>query len=109
MTNSRVSQKGQRSEKLWLPSLLLLAQFLTITPVLLIVFADEQQKRASDGYVTLLDVLDRLSFAIAELESPEKRGASWRQQYSDYQNDLARMLSASAPAPEVREALARVD
>src|ERR1700722_6796356 len=109
MTNSRVSRRSQRCDKLWLPSLLLLAQFLTIPPVLLIVSADEQQRRASDGYVTLLDGLDRLSFAVAELESPEKPGAAWRQQYSEYQGDLARILSASTPAPEVREALARVD
>jgi signal transduction histidine kinase len=111
MRNSKVSQKSQRSEKLWLPSLLLLAQFLTITPVLLIVFADEQQKRASDGYVTLLDGLDRLSFAIAELENIPRPAATreWQQQYSDYRGELDRTLSASAQAPQIRETLARVD
>jgi signal transduction histidine kinase len=107
MTNSKVSQRGQRSERLWLPSFLLLAQFLTITPVLLIVFADEQQKRASDAYVTLLDGLDRLSFAIAELENIPR--PAWRQQYSDYRGELEHVLSDSAPAPQVRETLARVD
>jgi signal transduction histidine kinase len=109
MNKSMVSQKGQRSGRFWLPSLLLLAQFLTITPVLLIVLADEQQRRASDGYLTVLDKLDRLSFAIAELESPAKSGEAWRQQYSDYRGDLSRILSASAPSPQVREALASVD
>jgi signal transduction histidine kinase len=107
MTNSNVSQRGQRSERLWLPSFLLLAQFLSITPVLLIVFADEQQKRASDAYVTLLDGLDRLSFAIAELENIPR--PAWRQQYSDYRGELEHVLSDSAPAPQVRETLARVD
>ena len=119
VTNSKASQAGQRSEKLWLPSLLLLAQFLTITPVLLIVLADEQQRRASDGYVALLDGLDRLSFDIAELGNIPQPGAkqngaaaadvAWRQQYSDYRGDLNRILSASAPSPAVRETLARVD
>ncbi len=114
MKNSKVAQRGSRSQKLWLPSLLLLAQFLTITPVLLIVFADEQQKRASDGYVTLLDGLDQLSFAIADLENipqpaNKQYGAAWQQQYSDYRDQLNRILSASAPPPEVRETLARVD
>lgn len=119
VTNSKASQAGQGSEKLWLPSLLLLAQFLTITPVLLIILADEQQRRASDGYVALLDGLDRLSFAIAELENIPQPGAkhngavaadvAWRQQYSDYRGDLNRILSASAPSPAVRETLARVD
>jgi signal transduction histidine kinase len=119
MTSSKVSQAGQGSEKLWLPSLLLLAQFLTITPVLLIVLADEQQRRAADGYVALLDGLDRLSFAIAELGNIPQPGAkhngaapadaAWRQQYSDYRGDLNRILSASAPSPAVRETLARVD
>jgi signal transduction histidine kinase len=102
----------------------LLAQFLTITPVLLIVFAGEQQRRASDGYVSLLDGLDRLSFAIANLENippvgvkapagvkgeEKSASAAWRQQYSDYRDDLNRVLAASAPAPQVRETLARVD
>ena len=112
MTNSKVSHGGRRSEKPWLPSLLLLAQFLMIAPVLLIVFADEQQKRASDVYVSLLDGLDRLSFEIAELESIPRPGVKqdgiFRQQYSDYRGDLDRILSASAP-PQVRETLARVD
>src|SRR5271154_6118513 len=109
ITNSKVSQTGQRPDKLWLPSLLLLAQFLTITPVLLIVFADEQQSRASDGYVGLLDGLDRLSFAIAELESPAADDTARRQQYSDYRGELNRILSASALVPQIRETLARVD
>jgi len=113
MTNSKVSQRGRRSEKPWLPSLLLLAQFLMIAPVLLIVFADEQQKRASDGYVTLLDGLDRLSFEIAELENIPRPGVKqdgiFRQQYSDYRGDLDRILSTSTPTPQVRETLARVD
>jgi len=111
MTNSKVSQRGQRSEKLWLPSLLLLAQFLTITPVLLIVFADEQQRRASDVDLSLLDGLDRLSFAIAEMENIPQAAVRTprRQQYSEYRSDLNRILSASTPAPQVRETLARVD
>jgi signal transduction histidine kinase len=109
MTNSKASQKSQRSQKLWLPSLLLLAQFLTITPVLLIVFEDEQQRNASREYVTLLDRLDRLSFAIAELENVSLPDAAWRQQYSDYRDDLNGLLAAHATAPPVRETLARVD
>ena len=129
MAKSKISQTRPRSEKLWLPSLLLLAQFLTITPVLLIVFADEQQRRASNGYVTLLDGLDRLSFEIAELENLPQRGAkpdgdkrdvvtqhsaatasaAWRPRYSDYRRDLDLVLSASGQAPQVREILARVD
>jgi len=112
MTNSKVSQRGQRSEKLWLPSLLLLAQFLTITPVLLIVFADEQQRRASDVNLSLLNGLDRLSSALAETENiPQADSGSWRQRYSEYRSDLNRILSASAsaPAPQVGETLARVD
>jgi signal transduction histidine kinase len=109
ITNSKVSHKGQRSEKLWLPSLLLLAQFLTIVPVLFIVFSDEQQRRTSDGYVALLDGLDRLSFAVEELQNIARPEAEWRQQYSNYRGDLNRILSASAATPEVRETLARVD
>jgi signal transduction histidine kinase len=110
MTNSNASRTGRRSGKLWLPSLLLLAQFLTIAPVLLIVFSDEAQRRASDEYLVLLDGLDRLSFAIADLESiPPADNAAWRQQFSDYRADLDRILSASAPSPEVRETLSRVD
>lgn len=109
ITNSKVSRKGQRPQKLWLPSLLLLAQFLTIAPVLLIVFADEQQRKTSDGYVALLDGLDRLSFAIEELENVPRSEEAWRQQYSDYRGDLTRILSASAATPEIRETLARVD
>jgi len=112
-TNSMVAQRGQRSDKPWLPSLLLLAQFLTITPVLLIVFADEQQRKASDGYVTLLDGLDRLSFEIADLENIPRPGVkqdgAWRQQYSEYRGDLNRVLAAPAAAPQVRDTLARVD
>src|SRR5271170_6866411 len=113
MTNSTVSQRGQRSRRPWLPSLLLLAQFLTITPVLLIVLADEQQRRASEGYLTVLDGLDRLSFAIADLENAPTPSTSkdrapaavteWRQQYSDARSELDRMLSASASAPQIRE------
>jgi signal transduction histidine kinase len=109
MTNSKASQTGQLTQKLWLPSLLLLAQFLTITPVLLIVFEDEQQRNASREYVTLLDGLDRLSFAIAELENVSQPDAAWRKQYSDYRDHLNGLLSARATAPEVRETLARVD
>jgi signal transduction histidine kinase len=110
MTNSNASRTVRRSGKLWLPSLLLLAQFLTIAPVLLIVFSDETQRRASDGYVALLDGLDRLSFAIAELENiPAADDAAWRQQYDDYRGDLDRILSTSTPSPEVRETLSRMD
>jgi signal transduction histidine kinase len=111
MKNSKAARKGRRSERLWLPSLLLLlGQFLTITPALLIVFADEQQRRASDGYVNLLDGLDRLSFAVAELPNTGAgAGASWRQQYSDYRGQLDHTLASSAPAPQVREALSQVD
>ena len=99
MTTSKDSQKGRRSEKLWLPSLLLLlGQFLTITPALLIVFADEQQRGASDGYVALLDELDKLSSAIAELETvpAQQSPAAWQQRYSDYRSQLNRTLGSSA-------------
>jgi signal transduction histidine kinase len=114
MKNSKVAPRGPRSQKLWLPSLLLLAQFLTIAPVLLIVFADEQQKKASDGYVTLLDGLDQLSFAIADLENiprpaVKQAGADWRQKYSDYRDQSNRILSVPPAPPEVRDSLARVD
>ena len=112
MTNSKDSQKGRRSEKLWLPSLLLLlGQFLTITPALLIVFADEQQRGASDGYVALLDELDKLSSAIAELETvpAQQSPAAWQQRYSDYRSQLNRTLGSSALTPEIRETLSRVD
>ena len=74
MTNSKVSQRSQRSDKLWLPSLLLLAQFLTITPILLIEFADEQERSASNANVTLVDGLERLSLAIAELDNIPRPG-----------------------------------
>jgi signal transduction histidine kinase len=111
MKNSKAARKGRRSERLWLPSLLLLlGQFLTITPALLIVLADEQQRKASDGYVILLDGLDRLSLAVAELPNTGAgAGASWRQQYSDYRGQLDHTLASSAPAPQVREALSQVD
>ena len=103
-------QRGRRSSQLWLPSLLLLAQFLTIAPVLLIVFSGESQRTAVDGDLALLDGLDRLSFAIAELENiPAADDAARRQQYSAYRADLDRILSTSAPSQKVRETLARVD
>src|ERR1700735_4361846 len=103
-------QRGRRSSQLWLPSLLLLAQFLTIAPVLIIVFSGESQRTAVDGDLALLDGLDRLSFAIAELENiPAADDAARRQQYTDYRADLDRILSTSAPSQKVRETLARVD
>jgi hypothetical protein len=109
MKNPKVTQRVRHSEKLWLPSLLLLlGQFLTITPALLIVFADEQQRKTSDGYVTLLDGLERLSFAIAELEnsplpqdgvnqdSPAAAAEAWQQRYSAYRGELDHTLRSSA-------------
>lgn len=107
MTNSKASLKGRRSERLWLPSLLLLlGQFLTITPVLVIIFSDEQQRRASDAYASLLDGLDRLSFAIADLENSP---VAWQQEYATYRNQLGRVLSSSTVGPEIRDNLAKVD
>jgi signal transduction histidine kinase len=107
MTNSKISKRDQRPQKLWLPSLLLLAQFLTITPVLLIVFANEQQRKASDGYLKLLDGLERLSFAIAEWENGPRPGA--KQDSSATVAEVNRLLRASAPSPQVVETLSRVD
>ena len=120
MANSKAVQRGRRSEKLWLPSLLLLmGQFLTITPALLVVFADEQQRTASDGYTTLHDALDGLSSALAELEntplpqrdgvSPAASGAAWQQVYSNYRDQLNRALTSSAQAPQIHETLTRAD
>jgi signal transduction histidine kinase len=117
MTNSNVSQKGLRPEKLWVPSLLLIAQFLTITPALLIVVAEEQQRKASDD-VTFQEGLDRLSFAIAELENlPPVAGtrdgaeasAAWQQRYADYRGELESILSSSSLSPQIQEGLGRVD
>ena len=119
MTNSKIAQKGPPSQKLWLPSLLLLAQFLTIAPVLLIVLANEQQREASEEDLKILDGLDRLSFAIADLETiPQPgviqngaaaAGAAWQQEYSNYRSELNSILSSSAPTPQIRETLAQVD
>lgn len=120
MANSKAAQRGRRSEKLWLPSLLLLmGQFLTITPALLVVFADEQQRSASDGYSALHDALDGLSSALADLEniplprrdgiSPVASAPAWRQIYSNYRDQLNRAFTASAQAPQVHETLGRVD
>lgn len=116
MSNSKSAQKSRRSEKLWLPSLLLLlGQFLTITPALLIVLADEQQRKASDGYVALLDKLDSISSALAELETVPPQGASlaggsaWQQHYADYREAVNRTLASAAVPPEIRETLAQVD
>ncbi len=119
MTNSKLAQRERHSDKLWLPSLLLLAQLLTITPVLVVIFADEEQRALSDKYLTLLDGLDRLSFEIAELDNiprPDEKqdgaaaaDAVWQQQYSNYRGELSRILSGSAPTPEIRETLARID
>ncbi|HTC89426.1 MAG TPA: hypothetical protein VK686_14055 [Bryobacteraceae bacterium] len=110
MSNSKSAQKRRRSEKLWLPSLLLLlGQFLTITPALLIVFADEQQRKASDGYVALLDKLDAISSALGKLETVPAHGTAWQQRYTDYRTELDRTLASAATPPEIREALSQVD
>jgi signal transduction histidine kinase len=113
MTSWNVTQPRQHSEKLWLPSLLLVAWFLTITPVLFIIFADEQHRNASDASVALLDGLDRLSVAIADLEniprSGAAAGAAWQQQYGNYRAELKLLLSSPAAAPRIRETLARID
>ncbi|MGD0132177.1 MAG: ATP-binding protein [Bryobacteraceae bacterium] len=103
----QISKRDQRPGKLWLPSLLLLAQFLTIAPVLLIVLANEQQRRASDEYLKLLDGLERLSFAIAEWENGPQPGA--KQDSSATVAEVNRLLRASAPSPQVSESLSRVD
>ena len=88
---------------MWLPSLLLAAQFLTMTPVLLIVLADEQQRRLSSSYVTLLDGLDQLSFSLAGLESGETA-----QPDSEYRRELDGIVSNPASAA-IRPTLAVVD
>ena len=103
----QISKRDQRPGKLWLPSLLLLAQFLTIAPVLLIVFANEQQRRASDEYLKLLDGLERLSFEISEWENGPQPGA--KQDSSATVAEVNRLLSAAAPSPQVSESLSRVD
>jgi signal transduction histidine kinase len=112
MTNSKASEQRQGAERFWLASLLLLAQFLTITPVLLIILADEQQRRVSDGYVSLLDGLDRLSFTSAALENMLRSGpgsTAWERQYSAFRGELNQELSNPAVTPEIRAALERVD
>ena len=116
----RIAEIGKKADrfwgihsmtKLWLPSLLLVAWFLTITPVLFVIFADEQHRNASDASVALLDGLDRLSLVIADLENTPRSGAgaAWQQQYSNYRGEMKLLLSSPAAEPRIREALARVD
>src|ERR1700677_5133316 len=97
MTNSQGSQ--HRSDRIWLPSVLLVAQFLTISPVLLIVLVNDQQRKASDAYLTLLDGLDHLSFSISG---------------SDHSNDPAYRVEmdrvlANPDSMQMLYTLARVD
>lgn len=111
MKQSKVSHQAQRSDRLWLPSLLLLlGQFLTIAPVIVIVLADEQQRESSDTYATVLDGLNQLSFDLAELTGPSGSVTSVPQSgYSDFLGRLSRLRSAPALPPQSRERLAEVE
>lgn len=121
MSNSKRLHKGDR---LWLPSLLLLfGQFLTMAPVLVIIFANEQQRTASDEYAALLDGLDRLAFAIAQLGAVSPGAAAnpkdrrdmavisklWEGRYGPYQRELKQMLANRAATGQIGDILRRVD
>ncbi len=110
VTNSKASEPRRGSEPFWVPSILLLAQFLTITPVLLIIFANEQQRQASESYITILDGLNRLSFAVADLKHGAHSGdPEWQDRNSEYRGELGHILSNPAAAGEIRDALERLD
>lgn len=104
MTNTTTSEPAPGSQKIWLSSLLLVAQFLTITPAVFLVLSTEQQRRVSESHVNLLDNLDRLASSITEPD----RTAAGEEPDGRYRTELEHIRSDSAAAP-FREALARVD
>lgn len=104
MNHLSASDQRSSSRTVWLPSLLLLAQLLTIIPVLFVVFSGDQQRGVWDSDTTLLDKLDGLASSMTDLE----HAAPGEQPYSQYRAELQRILSDRAAAP-IRGTLVLVD
>ncbi|MGD1092888.1 MAG: ATP-binding protein, partial [Bryobacteraceae bacterium] len=105
---SPATERRRRARKFWASSILLLALFVTITPVFLIISADEQQSAASAEWVAVLFKLDQLGSGILELENAAS-SASWQSNYAAYRAQSQALIPLSARIPELREILLHVD
>jgi signal transduction histidine kinase len=104
MTTSRIENPHRRSQRFWTSSILLLAQLLTVVPILLIAFTDERQSALSARCASLLQKLDQLAVLIKEPGAP-----AWQEQYSKSRGELDVILRNSPEIADVREIMLQMD
>ncbi|HZR20137.1 MAG TPA: hypothetical protein VFE51_22835, partial [Verrucomicrobiae bacterium] len=94
MANSKVEKSHRRSERLWIPILLLLfGQFFSITPALLIVLANEQSRRATDLHLALVSAIDRVALDLSQQGGKDRE--AWQQRYTEDRAELGRLLEGT--------------
>lgn len=107
----KVENATRRGRRFWISSVLLLAQLLTVAPILLIVSADQRQSALSQRCVLFLQDLDQLLASFGELRNTAHRtsrpwedlASQLRQSQYRAQMDVISRTSSDIPgAPEIR-------
>jgi signal transduction histidine kinase len=113
----KVENAKRRGRRFWISTILLLAQLLTVAPILLIVSADQRQSALSQRCVFLLQELDQLSDLFRELENTTADGAkqarsvalAWQKHQSEVREEMDVISRNSAEIPGAHEILPKMD
>jgi signal transduction histidine kinase len=104
------------SRRFWISSVLLLAQLLTVGPILLIVSSNRRQSALSQRCVLLLQQLDQLAVPLKEMENTVYSGAkeswpalAWQIYWAQYRDEVDAIPRSSSETPEANEILLKVD
>jgi signal transduction histidine kinase len=113
----KVENAKRRGWRFWTSTILLLAQLLTVAPILLIVSADQRHGRVSQRCVLFLQELDQLAGLLRELKNIAEGGAqeassvalTWQGHQAELCDEMDVISYSSLEIPVVHEILPTVE
>jgi signal transduction histidine kinase len=113
----KVENAKRRGRRVWICSILLLAQLVTVAPIILIVSADQRKSALSQRCVLLLQELDQLAVSFKELEDTavgtanqaRSVAAAWQKHQSEFRDEMGVISQSWSEVPDAHEILPKMD